>query len=88
MGLLTPLFASVLPILAILLGVAFVWGVFGLVARSRRRSSRRKYFATGEWRDEPPTDRQKEYADDLGIVYPPSITRGQLADLISRKTGQ
>ena len=34
------------------------------------------------WRDEPATDQQKRHADELGIKYPPHITRGDLADLI------
>jgi hypothetical protein len=34
------------------------------------------------WRDEPATDRQKRHAHELGITYPPNITRGDLADLI------
>ena len=38
------------------------------------------------WRDAPPTRKQMNYADDLGIRYPSNITRGELSDLISERT--
>jgi len=35
------------------------------------------------WRSDPPTDRQLSYANDLGIVIPAGVSKGQLSDLIS-----
>lgn len=40
------------------------------------------------WRRDPPTDRQLEYATDLGIAIPRGATRGELSDLISQATGE
>ena len=40
------------------------------------------------WRDDPATDRQKSFADDLGIQYHKGITKGALSDLISQVTGK
>lgn len=37
---------------------------------------------------EPATDRQKEYADSLGVPYLSTITKGDLSDLIAKKTGR
>ena len=34
------------------------------------------------WRDEPPSEKQLNYADDLGISVPPGCTKGQVSDLI------
>jgi hypothetical protein len=39
--------------------------------------------AKDEWRDDPATERQKSFADDLGIQYPDNVTKGELSDLIS-----
>lgn len=44
-------------------------------------SSRR---AKDAWRNDPATERQKSFADELGIKYPENVTKGQLADMISR----
>jgi len=40
------------------------------------------------WRDDPATDKQKSFADSLGIKYPRSISKGELSDLISEVTGR
>jgi hypothetical protein len=37
------------------------------------------------WRDGPATPSQKSWAIELGIPYPPDITKGDLSDLIDRK---
>ncbi len=34
------------------------------------------------WKADPATERQKAYADSLGIVYPVNITKGELSALI------
>jgi hypothetical protein len=40
------------------------------------------------WRNDPATDRQKDFAKELGIRFPKRITKGQLSDLISKVTGK
>ena len=40
------------------------------------------------WRHNPATEKQKAYANFLGIEYPPNITKGELSDLISQVTGE
>lgn len=40
------------------------------------------------WRADPPTDRQLAYAEKLGLLVPPGITKGQLSDMISQATGR
>jgi hypothetical protein len=40
------------------------------------------------WRRDPPTQRQLEYAADLGIDVPAGATKGQVSDLISAVTGR
>lgn len=37
------------------------------------------------WRDGPATPSQKSWAIDLGIDFPPDITKGALSDLIDKK---
>lgn len=37
------------------------------------------------WRDGPATPSQKSWAIELGISFPPDITKGQLSDLIDKK---
>jgi hypothetical protein len=37
------------------------------------------------WRDGPATASQKSWAIELGIPYPPDITKGDLSDLIDKK---
>lgn len=43
---------------------------------------------TSSWKDDPATDRQKEFANDLGIKYPKNISKGELSALISEVTGR
>ena len=38
------------------------------------------------WRDGPATAKQKSFARDLGIEFPPDISKGDLSDLISEET--
>jgi hypothetical protein len=40
------------------------------------------------WRNDPATDRQKRFADELGIKYPENVTKGELSDLISQAMQQ
>ena len=42
----------------------------------------------GQWRKDPPTDRQIEYARSLGIAVPNGFTKGQLSELISAARGR
>ena len=37
------------------------------------------------WRDGPATPSQKSWAIELGIPFPPDITKGDLSDLIDKK---
>lgn len=37
------------------------------------------------WRDGPSTPVQKSWAIELGIPFPPDITKGELSDLIDKK---
>ena len=37
------------------------------------------------WRDGPATPSQKSWAIELGIPFPPDITKGDLSDLIEKK---
>ena len=39
-----------------------------------------------QW-DDPATERQKSYARNLGIPFPPDITKGEISDLIGNATG-
>lgn len=45
-------------------------------------SSKKK---TKSWRDGPATASQKSWAIELGIPFPPDITKGELSDLIDKK---
>lgn len=36
----------------------------------------------GSWRSDPPSDKQLEYADSLGIRIPRNVTKGRLSDMI------
>lgn len=65
-------------------GAAGLAAVFAAVAFVGYRSLTRR----GSWRNDPASERQKEFADELGIAYPPKITKGELSDLISRETGR
>jgi membrane protein implicated in regulation of membrane protease activity len=40
------------------------------------------------WRADPPTDRQLAYAQQLGLVVPEGVSKGQLSDMISQATGR
>lgn len=40
------------------------------------------------WRRDPPTQRQLDYAADLGIRVPRRATKGQVSDLISAAKGR
>jgi hypothetical protein len=42
----------------------------------------------GAWRNDPATERQKSFANDLGIQYPENVTKGELSDMISKVTGK
>jgi hypothetical protein len=42
----------------------------------------------GAWRSDPATERQKSFANDLGIQYPENVTKGELSDMISKITGK
>ena len=69
-------------------GLCITFGLFALPLmvignRSLRGRRRRR-----SWRSEPATEKQKEFADELGIRYPRGITKGELSDLISRVTGK
>lgn len=67
--------------------IAIVIGVVSLILlvigrrwmRGRQKDS---------WRDDPASDAQKSYADDLGIKYRKNISKGALSDLISEETGE
>jgi len=37
------------------------------------------------WRDGPASPSQKSWAIELGIPFPPNITKGELSDLIDKK---
>ena len=41
--------------------------------------------APASWRDGPAKPSQKSWAIDLGIDFPPDITKGALSDLIEKK---
>lgn len=41
-----------------------------------------------DWRDDPATDRQREFAQDLGISIPPDSTKGEASDLITEAEEQ
>ncbi|MCC7083434.1 MAG: hypothetical protein IT427_00325 [Pirellulales bacterium] len=52
----------------------------GYKARAQRRST--------SWRLDPASEKQKEFARDLGIKFPKGITKGELSDKISEVTGE
>ncbi len=51
-----------------------------------------KYFSgkrsTEAWEDDPATERQKNFANDLNIKYPKNVTKGELSDMISKARGK
>jgi amino acid permease len=40
-------------------------------------------YKTEKWRNDPATDAQRRFADDLGIRYSSAITKGELSDMIT-----
>lgn len=40
------------------------------------------------WRSDPPSQKQLEYAADLGIHVPRGATKGQVSDIISQVAGR
>lgn len=42
----------------------------------------------GAWKKEPPTERQLEYAESLGIPVPAGASKGEVSALISAATGR
>lgn len=40
------------------------------------------------WRNDPPTQRQIDYARSLGITIPAGVSKGQLSEMISAATGR
>jgi hypothetical protein len=61
-------------------GLALLLLVIGYSWTRTKRSS--------SWRADPATDRQREFARELGIKFPKSISKGELSDLISKVTGK
>jgi hypothetical protein len=51
--------------------------IFGVVGRKWLRGR-----TAESWRDGPATEKQKSFANDLGIRYARNITKGELSDLI------
>jgi hypothetical protein len=68
------------------------------IKSNKKRRSKDAYYSqvasnlesmgTDSWRDDPASDKQKSFADSLGIYYPETISKGELSDLISAKTGR
>ncbi len=79
--------AAVLALLAVAVdhGRATVFGIAGVLAVAGWFSWPRHPDA---WRNDPPTQRQLEYAADLGIKIPKRATKGQVSDLISQVAGR
>lgn len=61
------------------LGSAAVLGVAGAFSWPRRPNA---------WRYDPPTQRQLDYAANLGIPIPRGVSKGELSDMISQVTGR
>lgn len=40
------------------------------------------------WKNDPPTDRQIAFAENLGIIVPDGVTKGELSSMISQVTGR
>ena len=53
--------------------------VFWVVSKKRGSKS---------WRADAPSEKQKEFANELGIKFKKGITKGELSDLISAETGR
>jgi len=72
------------------LSVGLILGFIGFrILGLRRRLKTSASFGRGtgrkSWRDDPSSDRQKSFAEELGIDYPSNIRKGDLSDLISQK---
>ena len=65
------------------IGVGVVAVVLLLIGSKMVRATRRPV----SWRSDPATERQRSFANDLGIQYPKNITKGELSDLIGQETG-
>lgn len=66
----------------------FSWHFGGSRRKKADETQSQDKSAKGAWRNNPATERQKRFADDLGIRYPESVTRGELSDVISKVTGK
>ena len=42
----------------------------------------------GAWKRDPPTDRQVAFAENLGIIVPDGVTKGELSAMITQVTGR
>jgi hypothetical protein len=51
-------------------------------------SSQYNIYYSESWRDDPASDKQNSFAKDLGIDFPRNIKKGELSDLITKKTGR
>ena len=68
--------------------IAIFFGVLSailLFIGARWAKAPKRYYT---WRNDPATDRQKSFADELGIRYAKGITKGELSDRISQVTGK
>lgn len=65
--------------------VAIFLGVLGLILLTIGYRWTRSKQSTS-WRSDPATDRQREFANELGIKFSKNITKGELSDLISEVT--
>jgi hypothetical protein len=76
-----------------------VWGLglltmtLGLEFLPKKKKQSRPFPSAGRspgraddnGRDSPATEKQKDFARELGIEFPPSISKGELSDLIKEK---
>ena len=83
-------------------GVMFLFGVACLVMAVMRRDATLAVLAVlflfgggfsfpkipNAWRRERPSQKQIAYAEKLGIDVPPSISKGELSDMISSVVGR
>ena len=60
--------------------------IFGFVLGFILGAVLRFTVGVGSWRDDPPTSKQMDFAQDLGIDIPPGCTKGELSDLITKVT--
>lgn len=68
-------------------GIASVFGISaGLLLLISLRSARPR--RPRSWRDDPATERQREFAADLGIVIPKNATKGQASAMIDEALGK